>query len=397
MNFPRLPEGFDLDPLRPRVLRHNAEAREVWDSYKADRPIRVPVHFAAARTLYHELHGLDWRGYYEDPDEMIRLQLETEKYKRELPLGDHPLAEAPDAWEVRVDFHPIATAASLGCPVMFRPDAVPAHQSLNRGLQECLEMEWPDWLESALMPRHAVFIDQFDQRCVTEGLRFMGKPVNRVKPTIPSTGGGIFSTALDLRGEEIMADMYEFPEEVHVLLERIAEWRIGLERTWTLRDGMAYPLDHPGKGEIEITDHGIDMLSVDTYETFIGSLISRLAAKYRQAPSTFLHHCGKGTHLLPAIMKRCKFDRLHALTWPLNDIGRIRRELGQHVWITAVIADTIYQGGPEATRAAVKEFLTPEVMGSGRICIWVAGEAAGIPVASYKAVYEAVKEFGRYR
>lgn len=118
--------------------------------------------------------------------------------------------------------------------------------------------------------------------------------------------------------------------------------------------------------------------------------------KYRQRPSTFFHHCGRGTHLFSTVKKRCRFDRLHALTWPLNDIGRVRREVGYDVWITAVLADTIFQRDPKATHAAVKELLTPEVKGRGRICLWVAGEAAGIPVASYEAFYAAVKEFGRY-
>ena len=205
----KLSTRFELDAQTPWVARHNDEVREVWDSYRADRPLRVPVLFTAARTLYHERHGLDWRGYYEDPDEMIRLQLEAAKYQRDLPWGDHPLGEAPERWEVRVDFHPIVTAASFGCPVLFRPDAVPAHHSLGLSMEECQALETPDLLTSGLLPKHAAFIAQFDQRCAAEGLRFMGKPVARFKPTIPSTGGGIFSTALDLRGPEIMSDVYE--------------------------------------------------------------------------------------------------------------------------------------------------------------------------------------------
>jgi hypothetical protein len=393
----KLSTQFAPDARSPWVARHNDEVREVWETYRADRPIRVPVQFAGARTLFHERHGLDWRGYYEDPDEMIRLQLETAKYQRELPLGDHVLGEAPEQWEVRVDFHPIVTAASFGCPVLFRPDAVPAHHSLHLSLEECAALPLPDLRSSALLPRHATFIDHFDRRCGTEGLRFLGRPVARVKPTIPSTGGGVFSTALDLRGHEIMSDMYEAPDFVHAFLERIAEWRIALERIWTVRDGLEFSFDHPGRGEIEITDHGIDMLSVGTYETFVGALIDRLGRKYGQAPSKFLHHCGRGAHLFPAMKQRSQIDRLHGLTWPVNDVGRIRRELGYDIWITAVIADTILLRGPEATHAAVRDFLTPEVKGSGRICLWAPGEAAGIPVASYEALYAATKEFGRYR
>ena len=43
----------------------------MWESHRADRPIRVPVPFAGARPLYHERHGLDRRGDYESPDEAL--------------------------------------------------------------------------------------------------------------------------------------------------------------------------------------------------------------------------------------------------------------------------------------------------------------------------------------
>ena len=224
----------------------------------------------------------------------------------------------------------------------------------------------------------------------------MGRPVNRLKPTLPSKGGGTFSAALDLRGPDIMSDMYENPDFVHAFLERIAEWHIDLHRAWTIRDGLEYSMDQPGRGQIDVTDHGIDMLSAETYDAFIDSLTTKLCRKYGQAPSGFLHHCGRGSHLFPLMRKRHAVNTIHGLTWPLNDVGRIRRELGQDVWIAAVIADSILLQGPEATREAVRDFLTPEVKGTGRLSIWIPGEVSGIPPASYQALYQAVKEFGTY-
>ncbi len=75
----------------------------------------------------------------------------------------------------------------------------------------------------------------------------------------------------------------------------------------------------------------------------------------------------------------------------MHDVGRIRREFGYDIWITAVITDAIMQRGPQVTYEAVRDFLTPEVKGTGRICLWAPGEAAGIPVASYEALYTAVR------
>ena len=391
-----LSRAFEICTKADWVTRHNREVREVCDSHHADKPIRVPVQFTGARVSYFERNGVDWRRFYEDPDEMIRLQLEAAKHYRELPLGDHVLGEAPEHWDVSVDFHPVGSAACFGCPLLFRPDAVPASESLHLSLDQCRELPLPDLRTSGLLPRYAAFVEHFDRRC-SDGLRFLGRGVRRVKPTLPSPGGGTFSLALDLRGSEIMSDMYEDPDFVHAFLLRLAEWRIDLRRTWTRRDGMEFLLDQPGKDSIEITDHGIDMLSVQTYETFLGSLVEQLCRKYSQSPNRLLHHCGRGTHLFSAMRRRYGFTTIHGLTWPVNDVAKVRRELGYDVWIEAVVADSILCQGPDATRHAVREFLTPEVKGSGRLQIWVPGEVQGIPRASYEALYQAVKDFGRYQ
>jgi hypothetical protein len=391
----RLSTGFQIDPHVSWVDRHNREVREVWNAFQADKPIRVPVEYTGARILYCEQGNLDWSQYYEDPNEMIRIQLESARYHRELPFGDHVLAELPAQWDVAVDFHPVGTLSCFGCPLQFRPNAVPANGCLRLSREECRTLPMPDIHSSGLLPRYAAFTEHFDRRCA-EGLRFLGRPVRRLTPTLPSKGGGAFSMVLDIRGPEIMSDMYEEPEFVHAFLERIAEWRIDLYRAWYYRDGLEFPLDTPGKGEIVITDHGIDMLSTGSYDAFLGSMTDKLCRKYGQSPAARLHHCGHGTHLFPLMRKRYGFTTLHGLTWPLNDVGRVRRELGYDIWIVAVIADSILQQGPNATREAVRKFLTPEVKGSGRLSLWIPGEVAGIPPASYQAMYEAVKEFGKY-
>jgi hypothetical protein len=390
-----LSANFQIAPDASWVTRHNREVREVWRAFYADEPIRVPVEYTGARILYLEENKLDWRTYYEDPDEMIRVGLESARYHRELPFGDHPLAELPEQWDVSVDFHPVGSIACFGCPILFRSDAVPANECLQLSREQCRTLPMPDLVTSGLLPRHAAFSDHFERRCA-EGLRFLGRPVCRAKPTLPSKGGGVFSMALDIRGPGIMSDMYEDPEFVHGFLERIAEWRIGLHREWHHRDGVEFLLDKPGKGEIVITDHGIDMLSVETYDVFLASLIAKLCGKYGQPPASRLHHCGHGSHLFSLMRKRFGFTTLHGLTWPLNDVGRIRRELGYDVWVAAVVADSILQQGPDATREAVREFLTPEVKGPGRLSIWIPGEVTGIPPSSYHALYETVKEFGTY-
>ena len=390
-----LSASFQIDPRAPWVEEHNREVREVWAAFDAGRPIRVPVIFSGARILYLSENQVDYRTYYEDPDEMFRLQLEWQRRERELPLGDTILGEAPESWSVSVDFHPVASATCFGCPVMFRPDAVPAHESMHLSREQCRKLSLPDTIGSGLLPRHRAFSDHFDRLCAN-GRTFLGRPVQRTKPTLPSTGGGIFSTALDIRGAEIMSDMYEDAAFVHWFLEQIAEWRFDLHRTWSRLDGMEYWLDQPGDGTIEITDHGIDMLSPELYDRFLAALILKIARRYDKHPNTYLHHCGRGTHLFPVMRERFGLKTIHGLTWPVNDVGRVRRELGQEVSIVAVMADTILRTTPEAIRKAARDFFTPEVKGTGRLSLWVPGEVTGIPVENYRALYAAVREYGRY-
>lgn len=390
-----LSTSFQISPHEPWVEKHNREVREVWESFKADRPTRVPVSFSGARTMYMEKNQIDYRNYYGDPDEMIRLQLEVQLYARSLPLGDTILGELPEDWSVNVDFHPVESASCFGCPVMFRPDAVPAHECAHLSLEQCRDMPMPDLLTSGLLPRQREFMNRFDQMC-GNALSFLGKPVKRTKPSLPSTGGGTFSTALDIRGPDIMTDMYENPEFVHSFLERIAEWHIALHRAWCGIDGIPYGMDKPDGGDYSIFDHGIDMLSSEMYDEFVASLIIKICKKYGKRPSSILHHCGRGTHLFSLIKKKFDLTRIHALTWPLNDVAKVRREIGHDVWIDAVISDSILRTTPAAIRQAVKDFLSPEVKGKGRLSIWVPGEVFGIPHDNYLALYDSVKEHGRY-
>jgi hypothetical protein len=193
-----------------------------------------------------------------------------------------------------------------------------------------------------------------------------------------------------------MSDMYEDPLFVHGFLERIAEWQIDLHRVWHRLDGVEYGMDKPGGAPITTTDHGIDMLSPEMYDEFLAALILKTAKRYQQSPTTRFHHCGRGSHLFPLVQKRFGLATLHAITWPLNDVARIRRDVGHDVWIVAVIADTILRTTPGAIRQAVRDFFTPDVIGKGRLSLWAPAEVSEIPVENYRALYAAVREYGRY-
>ena len=114
-------------------------------------------------------------------------------------------------------------------------------------------------------------------------------------------------------------------------------------------------------------------------------------------PTPDLHHCGRGAHLFPVVKKHFGLRLLHALTYPLVDIAKVRRDLGEDIWIQALIEDTIVQHGPpERIRETVRDLMASGAKGKGRFALMVGDMLRGTPLEHRLALYEAVNEFGTY-
>jgi uroporphyrinogen-III decarboxylase len=226
------------------------------------------------------------------------------------------------------------------------------------------------------------------KECYEGKLTFLGRPVG---PFDHGVGiYGFFSVALDLRGPQLMSDMYDDPEFARVFLLKIASWCDVLERTWTGLNGNEV-------GAYSASDHGIDMLSPDQYERFIVPAVHEMNRRRGTQPSGGLHHCGRGSHLFPVIQRHFGLKRIHALTHPIVDIARVRRELGDEVWLECCLYDPIVQfGPPERIRQAVKDLLTSGAKGKGRFALIAGDMLKGTPLEHRIAFYESIKEFGAY-
>ena len=116
----RLSSSFSIDVQAPWVAKHNAEAAAVLAAYKADKPVRVPLlcgEWTGQHGFYADEANLDYARYYRDPDEMLRVQLEAARRRRELPMYDMALGELPERWPVAVDFWPVVAPGWVGCGV----------------------------------------------------------------------------------------------------------------------------------------------------------------------------------------------------------------------------------------------------------------------------------------
>lgn len=388
--YVQLSTEFAIDPQASWVRKHNAEARAVMEAFAADRPLRVPVlcfEWYGQHGFYAKEAGLDYRAYYTDPDEMVRVQLETARRRRELPIHDDiPLGEAPERWPVTVDLWPAIAPGAFGCPLLYRADAVIAHHGLELSRDACDALVMPDPLRGGLLTTMLEYFTYLRDR-YRDSLTFLGKPVGPVQAGVGTAG--VFSLALDLRGGDIMLDMYEDPPFAHRFLQRLAEWWDALLRTWA-------PLQGQAVGPFEITDHGIDMLSPELFEEFLVPIVLEMNRQRGTPVPTVLHHCGRGRQLFPVVRRRYGLTRLNALTYPLIDVAKVRRELGEDIRIDVIIQDNIIQQGPPARiREVVKELLT-EAKGRGRLAIMVGDLLRDTVLEHQVALYEAVKEFGTY-
>jgi hypothetical protein len=386
-----LSQSFSIDVGAPWVKRHNAQARKVLEAYCADRPIRVPLLCDEAwlqHGFYADEIDLDYREYYTDPDEMLRVQLEAARRKRELPMYDFILGETPESWPITVDLWPTPAPGWVGCELLYRRDAVIAHRGLNLGKEACRQMAMPDPRTGGILKTYDAFWTYLRERY--EGnLQFLGQPVRPILPGVDIAGP--FSLALDIRGAEIMRDMYEDSEFAEAFLLKMAIWCDVLQRTWCELAGRAI-------GPFSTTDHGIDMLSPQLYEAFLIPIIFEMNRRRGTRPSQGVHHCGRGVQLFPVMKRHFGLKRIHALTFPLVDVARVQAELGDDSQIMAVIEDSIVKlGPPERIRQTVMDLLESGVKDRGRFALIVGDMLKGTPVEHRFALYESVKEFGGYQ
>lgn len=381
-----LSTSFGIDPREPWVVAHNEDVRAVLEAFHAGRPIRVPLlcgEWTGQHGFYADETGLDYRQYYTDPDTMLRVQLEAARRRRELPIYDVVLAETPAEWPVSVDLWPVVAPGWIGCDLLYRSDAVIAHRSMGLSKQKCDERAMPDPQRGGILGVMRRLWEHL--RAHYEGkLVFLGR---RVGPIAHGVGtNGVFSLALDMRGEAIMSDMYEDPDFVHRFLAKLRRWVSALEAAWNGSLGPFSP-----------SDHGIDMLSPHLYEEFLVPLIVQVNRERGTVPPSQLHHCGRGAQLFPVVKRHFGLTLLNALTYPLVDVAKVRRDLGEDVEIQCVVADNIIrQGPPEQIRRVVCELMASGVKGKGGFSLIAGDMLPGTPLEHRVAYYEAVKEYGRY-
>jgi hypothetical protein len=391
------------DPLD--IPAHNAAVDQVWEAYRAGRPTRVPVSVGGSIRNYIQNPALNDTGYtfedfFEDPEAQVRCQLEYQHWCRHHLLCDRPMGLPEAGWQLSVDFQNSLDAGFLGCPLLYRGNAVPdTGEILRADKRRLYQLESPDPLRGGLMARAVRFRDYMVERCAR--LEFHGRPVHP-PAALPGEGcDGPLSAAYKLRGAaEVCLDMVDDPAYYHDLMEFVTTALIGRMRA--LREWRwAHTPAAPDRGQYRqpgffFADDAIVLLSLDQYRQFVFPYHQRLVDAFSDGGPTGVHLCGDAARFFRFLRDRLRVQRFDT-GYPL-DLGAVRRELGPQVELMGGPPVTLLQQGPPAAIGqAVQRVCASGVMEGGRFILIAANNLAPCtPVEHVVAFYRAACQFGRY-
>jgi len=377
--------------------QHNAEAAEVWERYDNGEPSRIPMTLgmnARMVILDEELSGgVTFEKYYNDPKCMMETQLAFRRYEAFETVYDHAMGLPERGWHVYPDFQNDAECGWFGAEVKYSGNAVPFTIPLLRDddKKKSLFKNGIPELFGGLLGKAFEYREYF-LRQKEKGFEFLGRPIDSVG--FPATGtDGPMTVACMLRGTtEFCLDLYEDPEYALALLEFITE--AAIFRIKGLRKYF-------GQNEIEksfgFADDSIQLLSQNDYRRFVLPFHKRLINELTDGTGrNSIHLCGDATHHFKTLQ-----DELNIFSFdtgfPINftkTFGELSRETqisgGVHV-------HTLLTAKPAEVREAVRKICEEVKPISKRFVIRDANNVSPrTPLENISAMYDAVKEFGRY-
>ena len=376
--------------------KHNAEVREVWKTYYEGRPVRVPMTLGiSARYLMFNDDANPRRVTFtdlsNDPDIMLQCKLEHQWWIRHHMVYDAEMGMPAKGWAVGVDFQNYYEAVWFGCPVEYRSDEVPdARPFLTDDRKRMLFDSGLPGAFSGLMAKNKEFYEHMKRR-QAEGITFKGLPIASVSPCGLGTDGP-FTVACCLRGAtEMCLDLYEDPRYAEELLDFITDATIARIKEWRKYLGQPEMTDSWG-----FADDSVQLLSCDLYRQFVLPRHKRLVVAFARKGPNSVHLCGDAYRHFKMLR-----DELNITTFDTGfpiDLAKATRELGPEVRLQGGIHVTVLRdASPAGVREECRRILLSGVKENKRFIFRDANNLAPhTPLENLRAMYEAVKEFGRY-
>lgn len=378
--------------------RHNEEVRQVWDSFHAGKPIRVPMVTPGSITNYFhnpELNtkGLTFDQFFTDPQVQIDAQLEYQYWQRHHLLCDQEMG-LPDAWNLRVDFQNSYEAGWVGAPIKYQglllPDTMPIFHEHKEKLYDMPKLLPVD---NGLLKEGFAFIDYMEDYCKNN--TFMDRPIIPPK-SYPAEGtDGILDLAYKLRGaDNLLVDMLEDEEYYADLMDWITNNII--HRIKTLRDMHEKRWGNRPTGFF-LADDAMCMISHDSYREYLMPYHKRLVDSFVQPGEKIgMHLCGSNMQHYGHLVHELGVNSFDT-GFPV-DFDKLRDDVGDDVVINGgPTVMCVKDGTPEQVRAEVQRILSTKIAKTGKFIIEPANNMAPCtPVENIAAMYDAVKEFGTY-
>ena len=379
------------------IQAHNAENQQVWNAFRARKPIRVPIIFGLATRYFvfnpytnPEQHTFE--QYSTNPDLMFELQLRFQDWSRHHILQDAELGLPKDAWSVYVDFQNYYEAVWFGAPLKYMddqvPDAIPFLTADNK--HKVLDNGIPDPFQSSCMVRLQEYHEYFVQKAAT--FRYKGLPVKVAPPSGAMGSDGPLTIAVNLRSPELFTDFYEDPDYVRDLLGLITDAIIFRIKSW--KQYLGLPQKSPdGFG---LADDSIEMISTPMYQEFVLPCHQRIFKEFWE-PGTprGMHLCGNAYRHFPILVQELGLDNLDT-GYPI-DFKWVRETLGPNIQINGGPRITVLaHGTPDEVDSAVKEVFDTGIA-QGQFVLREANNLAPYtPLANMRAMYDAGIKYGKY-
>ena len=374
--------------------RHNAEVRQVWESYRAGRPWRVPMVLTSVARIWVldptlNRAGITWKEYLNDPDLMFDISLKHQYYVSHNIPQDAEMGIPAEQWNIHTEFGNVYEEAWFGCEIVYPEGQIAATLPFCNGERKeaVFEKGMPAPF-SGFIGKMLEYYQYFCRRA--EGFEFHSRPIQIEYPTALGSDGPL-TIANGIRGSKIFEDMLNDEDYYHRLMSFITEAVITRILAWRERLGLDM---RPACGGL--ADDAIQFISTRAYRDKVLPYHKRFfEALYGPGPHS-MHLCGNVQRHFPTLIKELNV-RSFDTGYPI-DFTTLRDDIGEGVEIQGgVKVSDLLMGTPESVSDLTRTILESGIMRGGKFIIKEANDLApGVPLANMQAMYAAVKKYGIY-
>ncbi len=383
------------------AIPSNAEKQQVWEAYENRRPTRVPVRLTSNPRIILLNPQLNPDGYTfeqaaKDPQIHVHVALLHQHYLytrqhryTDMPLGAPPPGE-PGVWQVEMKAYNTYDAAFFGAPVRYLPGQIPATEPFLDDTNKHAVFDVP--IDDPLSNPYLRWCMEFhrEMQSVCADMEFEGRPVQVGPFTLGHDGP--FTVGCNLRGTDLMIDLFDDPDYFNRLMTHITD--AAIFRRQAMWD---YWGDRVGRAN-QLADDSCTMLSVEMYRR---RLMPHHRRFYEAGPpppevERAIHLCGDATHLFQTLHEQLNVTRFDT-GFPVAH-GALRAQLGPDVEISGgPPVQTLLTATPGQVYQCTVDILHSGVTTGGRFILQEGNNLPpNCPHANLEAMYAACLEHGSF-